>query len=255
MPSRSWKTWCAVLLTGMLAESAVARPPDPANPRVALLELYTSEGCNSCPPTDRWVSSLPRPRLVPERLVVLAFHVDYWNDLGWPDRFAQRQFTERQQALVRAGGGRTVYTPQLRLNGRDDRDPGSIEARVAHLHAEPASARLRLETARHGNRLLITAVVEPFRLHDPDTSLYLAVYENNLETAVRAGENRGRRLRHDYVVRTLFRPVAVVTGKVTRHEAQLTLPADWKLGDLGVAAFIQHNRTAEVLQATARALR
>jgi len=254
MPSRYRNTLIVALLaTALGVDAAQAAGLD--NPRVALLELYTSEGCNSCPPTDRWVSQLPRPQLVPERLVVLAFHVDYWNYLGWRDRFSQAVFTERQQTLVRANGLRTAYTPQVLLNGRDYRDFGAIESQVASVHADTAIAKIRLDSTRHGANLRIATVVEPVRLKNPDTSLYLAVYENNLETSVQAGENRGRRLHHDYVVRTLFRPTSVAAGTPTRRVEQITLPADWKTGDLGVAAFIQHNRTGEVLQAAAQPVR
>lgn len=255
MSSRHRIILVTALLAAMLGYAAISRSAGMESPRVALLELYTSEGCNSCPPMDRWVSSLPRPGLVPERLVVLAFHVDYWNYLGWRDRFSQADFTTRQQTLVRANGLRTAYTPQVVLNGRDYRNFGSIDSQVARVHAEAASAQIRLEATRHGATLRITAVVEPVRLPGPDTSLYLAVYENNLETRVKAGENRGRQLHHDYVVRTLLHPTAVAAGTPTRRVEQLTLPADWKAGDLGVAAFIQHNRTGEVLQATAQPVR
>ena len=254
MPSRFSKSLMAVLLTVVLGGSAVAQGSGPANPRVALLELYTSEGCSSCPPADRWVSSLRRPTLNPDQLVVLAFHVDYWNDLGWRDRFSQHSFTERQQALVSANGLRTAYTPQLVLNGRDFRGYGGIEKQIARLHSEPAAVRLRLETKQRGTSLRITAVAESEQPLDPDSSLYVAIYENNLETTVENGENRGRRLRHDFVVRTLFRPIPITAGKATRWEQKLSLPADWKINDLGVAAFVQHNRTAEVLQATAHAV-
>jgi len=242
----------AVVLAAVLGDTAVVQAAGADTPRVALLELYTSEGCNSCPPADHWVSSLRRLPLVPDQLVVLAFHVDYWNYLGWRDRFSQAGFTERQQQLVRANHLRTAYTPQLLLNGRDFRDYSAIESQAARLHAEAASVRLRLETKQHGTTLRITAVAEPLRPLDPDSSLYVAVFENNLESAVEAGENRGRQLRHDFVVRELFRPIAIAVNKPTRYEQELKLAADWKIRDLGVAAFVQRNRNAEVLNAVAR---
>src|SRR5512140_1829162 len=85
-----------------------------------LVELYTSEGCDSCPPADRWLrTTFPPGAATDARASVLAFHVDYWDGPGWRDRFARRDYTERQQALMRAAGTRTVYTPQLLLQGRD----------------------------------------------------------------------------------------------------------------------------------------
>lgn len=241
----------SVLLAG-LAAPAAAVAGNPANgvARVALLELYTSEGCNSCPPADRWVSSLPRS-LVPDKLVVLAFHVDYWNYLGWEDRFSQKNFTTRQQALVRANRLRTAYTPQLALNGRDYRRSGDIRAQVADINAQPAGVQIRLNASRTVSSLRITAIAEPTRTSSNEPmELYVALYENNLETEVKAGENRGERLRHDYVVRTLIGPVAVAPGKPAHWHGQIPLAGDWKLANLGLAAFVQTVGGGEVFQAT-----
>ena len=85
--------------------------------RVALLELYTSEGCDSCPPTDRWVSALATRGFAGDRVIPLAFHVDYWNYLGWKDPFAQARYTERQRFVNARVRTRTIYTPQLMLDG------------------------------------------------------------------------------------------------------------------------------------------
>jgi hypothetical protein len=201
----------AIALTGLLSSAAAAGNL----PRVALLELYTSEGCNSCPPADRWVSS--RPRLVPQKLVVLALHVDYWNDLGWKDRFSQRRFTERQQSLVRANGLHTAYTPQLVLNGRDFRGLAGIATQVAQVNAQAPRINLTLNADRQASALKVSVLATPaMQSVNGSTELYVALYENNLETRVEAGENRGRRLRHDYVVRNLIGPVALAPNKTTR---------------------------------------
>src|SRR3954471_9884154 len=89
--------------------------------RVAVLELYPSEGCNSCPPADRWLSSLPSRGMTSDRLIPLAFHVDYWDQLGWPDRMAKEQFSMRQRTQSQRNGNSFVYTPQLLLNGNEYR--------------------------------------------------------------------------------------------------------------------------------------
>jgi hypothetical protein len=239
-----------MLMTGLAAD---AGPADGDARRVTLLELYTSEGCNSCPPADRWVSALP-PRLVPEKLVVLAFHVDYWNYLGWEDRFSQRRFSERQQALVRANDLRTAYTPQLVLNGRDYRRLESIESAVARINAKPADARVVLRAEQRATSIRVAVSAELTASMTEAAALYVALYENNLETEVRAGENRGRRLRHDYVVRALTGPFPIEGGKTTRREDDFPVSDDWKTQDLGVAAFVQSDRTGEVLQAAAAPL-
>jgi len=248
-----FSTLFTIALTGLLGGTAGQTASAGNVQRVALLEFYTSEGCNSCPPTDHWVSSLPQPQFVPQRLVVLAFHVDYWNYLGWPDRFSQRRFTERQQSLVRMNGLRTAYTPQLVLNGRDFRDTDGIEKQVTLINAQAPSVNLTLRADRKDSMLKTCVSVNPATPSAPEPmELYVALYENNLASQVQAGENRGKRLLHDYVVRVLIGPVAATAAKATHHEWQIPLAADWKIADLGLAAFVQSVRTGEVLQVTTR---
>ena len=110
-----------VLLAASDAVPAAQCSATSAEHRVPLLELYTSEGCNSCPPTDRWFSSLPGKGLTARKVVALAFHVDYWNDLGWSDPFSKPQYSDRQRAASLRNKARFVYTPQLLLDGRDYR--------------------------------------------------------------------------------------------------------------------------------------
>lgn len=248
-----FNTLLTIALTGVLS-GAVGYTATAGNvPRVALLELYTSEGCNSCPPVDRWVSSLPQPQFVPQRLVVLAFHVDYWNYLGWQDRFSQQRFTERQQALVRANGLRTAYTPQLVLNGRDFRDSAGIEKQVARINAQAPSVYLTLRADKKDSTLKTSVSVNPVASSAQEPmELYVALYENNLESLVQAGENHGKRLQHDYVVRVLIGPVAVAPDKTTHQAWQIPLATDWKTADMGLAAFVQSVKTGEVLQVTTR---
>lgn len=237
-------------MTGVLSAAAGAGDGNAA--RVALLELYTSEGCNSCPPADAWVSGLS-PQLVPQKMVVLAFHVDYWNYLGWPDRFSQARFTERQQASVRYNGLRTAYTPQLLLNGRDYRERGDIDAQVARIHAQAARVQLNLNVNRSGAALNTQVAIKPTLASAAEPlQLYLAVYENNLHSDVKSGENRGRRLRHDYVVRSITGPIVVGDKDSLRWDGKLPLSAEWKTADLGVAAFVQSGKTGEILQAAAQ---
>jgi hypothetical protein len=224
--------------------------------RVALLELYTSEGCNSCPPTDRWVSELPRRGITPERVVTLAFHVDYWNYLGWPDPFSRAQFSERQRMASLRNRARVVYTPQLLLNGRDYRRGAVFDDFGDHLNAlgrGPAPARISLRMQADGSAALGvtgTATVADAAARG-GARAYLALYENNLSNDVSAGENRGKRLRHDFVVRELAGPFAVDTGGEARLRHLFSLDPRWKSGDLHVAAFVQSERSGDVLQALA----
>lgn len=173
-----------------------------------VVELYTSEGCSSCPPADRWLSALKGRSDV----LALAFHVNYWDQLGWVDRFATPESTARQHQLSRWAGSSSVYTPQIVVNGRDGR------AGVSLPKAGMAST-LGLALQRDGE--IVTAQIAaapggPARLDG-----YWAVLEDGHQSKVRAGENSGETLHHDHVVR-LYKPVAAwAAAEGTR--AQLTV--------------------------------
>lgn len=215
--------------------------------RAVLLELYTSEGCDSCPPADARLSSLKTRGDFAGRLVALAFHVDYWDRLGWQDRFGSAQFTERQYAMATLARSRRVYTPQFLRNGRDWRGGGSPLDGLRDA-APGAHIVLRIEAAGAAG-LLVSGEVVAAR---PGLEAWLALYENNLESAVRAGENTGRTLRHDYVVRRLVGPLTPDReGRLVLRQ-EIALQADWKRADLGVAAFVQTKASGEIVQALQR---
>lgn len=222
--------------------------------RVALLELYTSEGCSSCPPADRWLANLGPKGLAPARVVPLALHVDYWNYLGWTDPFSQARFTERQQAYRARGGAGTVYTPQFILNGREYRGwfrSEDLARRLENTGAQPAPATITLKLARADETTLeVTGEVSVAETAKRERlGVYIALYENNLTNDVRAGENRGERLRHDYVVRRLEGPLALPANGRLALRQHFRLVPEWKRPDLGIAAFVQGRDNGEVLQA------
>ena len=195
---------CLALATLCTAASAAAqRPPDAgcsarhAGPPPRVVELYTSEGCSSCPPADRWLSGL-RGR---SDVLALAFHVSYWDRLGWPDRFAARAHDERQAQLARRAGSRQVYTPQVVVDGADWR--GWPRLPGARAGATPAPPTLELE--RRGDR--VWATVPAASGTAAGLAGYWAVLEDRHRSRVTAGENDGETLQHDHVVR-LYEPVA-----------------------------------------------
>ena len=221
--------------------------------RVAVIELYTSEGCNSCPPADRWLSSLQARGFNADRVVPLAFHVDYWDYLGWRDRFAQAGFSARQRAQAGRGGARSVYTPQLLLNGADLRqsfmDPGLSE-RLAKANSRTAAAELRLaqRVSTTGVKIELEGrVFEQSAQKFSDT--HVALFENNLASEVRAGENIGKVLLHDFVVWEMIGPLRADGSGRLRWSGSVALPGNCKRPDLGIAAFVQDVRSGEVLQA------
>ena len=245
----------SVLLLGTLASPGVAQQLSArSEPQtVALLELYTSEGCNSCPPADVLVGSLAATGLTLDRVVSLGLHVDYWDALGWPDRFAQAIFTQRQREIAARHRTRTVYTPQLVLHGRALSTWGALAAEVQRINHTPARADLSLEvTTQAPNALAVVAhAIVPEAAARPHTQMYLALYENRLTSVVTAGENAGHTLRHDYVVRQWFGPLAIDTQGTARLQQTLSLHGDWKTSDLGLVVFVQQHQTGEVLQALA----
>ena len=245
----------SVLLLGTLAGPGVAQQLSArSGPQtVALLELYTSEGCNSCPPADVLVSSLAAQGLTLDHVVSLGLHVDYWDALGWPDRFAQAIFTQRQREIAARHRTRTVYTPQLVLHGRALSTWGALAAEVQRINNTPARADLSLEvTTQAPNALEVVAqAVVPEAAARPHIQMYLALYENRLTSVVTAGENAGHTLRHDYVVRQWRGPLAIDTQGAARLQQTLSLQRDWKTSDLGLVVFVQQPQTGEVLQTLA----
>lgn len=241
------------LLVGALpaawaANSCSARSGDSTT---ALLELYTSEGCSSCPPADRWLATLPKRGWVPDRVVPLALHVDYWNDLGWEDPYSQKIFSRRQYRLAALTGARAVYTPQFILNGDDLPHWRSLaDAAIRRVNARPARANIALTLARGTRRIEVTADIRA-KTGAGRPGMYIALYENNLVGHIEAGENRGLTLRHDFVVRRLIGPVPLDTSGGAHFAQRVDLDRGWKENDLGVAVFVQNRDNGEVWQALA----
>jgi hypothetical protein len=229
------------------AECSVASGPQ----SVALLELYTSEGCSSCPPADQWLSRLAAQGQAAIRVIPLSLHVDYWDYIGWHDSFAKPGFAARQREMAALGRLGVVYTPQVMLNGRDYRgwrNPGHFERDVDDINRLPARADIRLAMRQPGPDAIELASSAQAKIAG-NHALYVALYENDLTTAVRAGENGGATLHHDHVVREWLGPYPMSGKAAMSWQQQIRLKKEWKTKDLGVAAFVQNRATGEVLQA------
>ena len=247
----------AALMISGEADAATCSSPHRASSgssTIAIAELYTSEGCDSCPPADKWFSTLSIQK---DGVVPLAFHVDYWDYIGWKDRFANAAFSERQRESVRRQGGRTSYTPQIMLNGQDQRfwrDASRFGSSLKDIAARTPRANLTLEFAASTSGLdaALTATL-PQVADRTDAAVFLAVTENNLSSRVTAGENRGATLKHDHVVRAIFGPLGGeakdrAEGKLV-IKRPITIEQNWKRGDLSLVAFVQNLRTGEIYQA------
>ena len=244
----------AASLLLLASSAAVAGPACSAmsGPQVLpLVELFTSEGCDSCPPADRFLSATFPAGGGNPRASVLAFHVDYWDRLGWKDRFAAPTHTERQYTALRAAGGTFVYTPQLLVQGQDVA-PGKrerIPALVAAAAARAARASIALDVATDDNRVQIVRAraAMPAGAAAPHAQLWIAYTESGLVSDVKAGENRGVRLAHDHVVRAWQGPFPV-DAKGTA-DATVTIPRPAESGRMpAVVAVVLDQKTGEVLQ-------
>jgi hypothetical protein len=221
---------------------------------VALVELFTSEGCDSCPPADRWLSSSFAPGTPGDGAVALAFHVDYWDRLGWKDRFASAAWTQRQYAAASAARSDLVYTPQVLLQGRDFPDwraERKIAAAIADSGRSPARARIALAVTPQPGAMAVKISVQVPEIADrKGAAVFVALADSGLVSEVKAGENAGKRLYHDHVVRALqggigIDPSGEGTGTVT-----IPLPAETGTTTT-VVAFVQSVATGEVLQTLA----
>jgi len=220
---------------------------------VALVELYTSEGCDSCPPADRWLSSLGPGGYAPDRVVPIALHVDYWDYIGWKDPYARQAHTARQRKMAQMARSAAIYTPQVLLQGQDFRAWGSPEfdRAVARINAARAKARITLALQAGNPGVFVVDATAQLEAVSPgsDIALYLAAYENKLVSEVKAGENRGKTLPHDFVVLQWAGPFEFKAA--TRLQEHVSLPLLPKAvpGHSGVAAFVQNRANSEVLQA------
>ena len=226
-------TWAQSATPMCQARSAATAP--------TVVELYTSEGCSSCPPADQWLSTLKSQPGV----LALAFHVNYWDRLGWPDRFATPEATARQWELARLAGSPQVYTPQVVVGGRDWRVWPKLPTAAS---AAPAS-HVALTLTREGDK--VSAAVAAAPQAATRLSGYWAVLEDGHSSQVRAGENAGSTLRHDHVVR-LYKPVPPWTA-AQGGSAELTVSRGDPAFPRRVVFVVTDAASAKPLQAVALA--
>jgi hypothetical protein len=216
-----------------------------------IVELFTSEGCSSCPPADRLLGVLDEEQPVPgAQILILSEHVDYWNRLGWTDPYSAAAFSDRQQRYASALRSE-VYTPQMIVDGRVQfvgndvkRARQAIEV-AAHLPKTPIGLQ-RLEDT-------LQVKIDALPAKAVDAEVLLAIAESKLESSVDRGENAGRRLRHTAVVRrlTVLGPLQTVPFSTS---ASLRLNPAWKRENLRAVVFIQERKTLRILGAASLGL-
>lgn len=193
-----------------------------------VVELFTSQGCSSCPPADRLLSKIAKAgEVAGKRVAPLSFHVDYWNDLGWEDPYSRAAWTDRQRGYARALGDRSVYTPQLVVGGTSGM-VGSVFANVKMaIAATPYPALLAANATWTAEYVEVTATAPA------GADVFVAVWEDSQRVKVTRGENRGETLAHDRVVRRFER----VAPAGTRKSLRIPLDGTWK--SVGAIAFAQ----------------
>ena len=215
----------------------------------ALVELYTSEGCSSCPPADRRLSQLPDRELTTDKLVPIALHVDYWDYIGWRDPYAKAAFSERQHWLVNVNNQATVYTPHFFVSGRELGNWSSdLVSETRRINRQPARANVGLRSSNTKSGILSLDVQASSADVSAPLGLFVTITESKLVSQVRAGENKGATLVHDHVVREWIGPIALVNGAVTAHR-EIALGTGWNSAEIGAVGFVQNTSTGEVLQA------
>jgi hypothetical protein len=245
----------------LITLSQAASRAQPAAPVV--VELFTSEGCSSCPPADRLLERLTAAAVDGAKVVALGEHVDYWDRLGWRDRFSSAAFTNRQEVYARRFNLDSAYTPQMVVDGRAElvgSDSAGAERAIAKAAAAP-----------HGT---MTLVARPFQGRDSGgrerplspvsvsvnvanlppigrgdrADIFVAVTEDALRSDVKSGENRGRTLTHAAVVRQLT-TIGEATGPAASAETTIAVQPDWQRERLNIVAFVQQRRDRGIVAA------
>jgi hypothetical protein len=238
------KCFCFLGMLGFLAAHAAPAVFQSSERQTALVELYTSEGCSSCPPAESWLSGLKKAPGLWTDFVPVAFHVEYWDRLGWRDPWASKQFSDRQGDYVARWGGKTIYTPEFVLNGREW--PNWAGRRGAPgLSGTKAGI---LKVSQEGTNSWRASFVPPTN-GAAGYEMNVALLDSELGSDVKAGENAGRHLRHDFVALTFMKqPLANKDGG---FQGEFILDPNPKgtHGRLALAVWITRAGELEPLQA------
>jgi|SRR5580765_147854 len=231
-------------------ERAVTNTPDAHSAdkrQFVLVELFTSEGCNTCPPADRVLGILQsNSQIVPGAdVITLGFHVDYWDDGGWKDRFDSAEYTRRQQAYARQMRIDAPYTPQMVVDGSTEFVGSNAVKATDAITRSAAQPKATLGLKIDSDKLSVN--ISGLQAHT-DATVYLAVAENGLSTKVGGGENTGKALQHSSVVRNLT-TIGSIKGRENSLNVEKALPVNknWKDENLKYVVFVQENKTLKIL--------
>ncbi len=238
------------LLCSFIATTArLALAQSPATPIPVVIELFTSEGCSSCPPADRLLTELDQKQPVPGvQLIVLSEHVDYWNSLGWADPYSSREFSERQRRYAESLRISDPYTPQAVIDGRYEALGNSAPKLEAAIQQAQRAKKVPLQLQVSRSDKAIHVELRASASVPRSAEIYFAVAEDSVESKVSAGENGGHMLTHTAVVRSL-----TPGGKLAASDSAIAM--DLKTSQhwgkhLRVIAFLTDHDGGKILGAT-----
>jgi hypothetical protein len=254
----------ALILLTVAASSPRAQPARPAasaaSARVpVLVELFTSEGCSSCPPADIVLTTLiEKQPITGAEVIGLGFHVDYWDHQGWRDRFSSRMATARQNAYASSWSTEQIYTPQMVVNGARQfvgNDPRAAVSAIEEAIAQPrAQVSVLHEAGAVEGRVVLRVAVAPLAQLASKAEVWLAITEDGLVSDVQRGENARRKLAHAAVVRTFDRIGTADSASGLSLDRNITLDRGWRRETLKAVVLVQDGRSRRVLGAAVRPL-
>jgi len=242
----------AIIIASIMAMNVTKEVTPEATPEISthevtaenftVVELFTSQGCHSCPPADRLLSSLVTEAADNGKTIYpLSFHVDYWNYLGWKDPYSESEFSDRQRRYARRLNS-SVYTPQMVFNGESEAvgsRPDKVQRHLKNSLKKMNNSGIQIQATSEGNKIDVAYSVNDA---PKNTVLNIALVERNISDQIKRGENRGKELHHDNVVR-VFK-----TQKATQAEREVSIkvPTDVDLSQSSIIAFLQNEKTLEI---------
>jgi hypothetical protein len=233
-----------------------ATDPLPKGKSVVVLELFTSQGCSSCPPADRVLTKIGKDPDLAGRVIPLAYHVDYWDYIGWKDPFASELWSNRQRDYAhKAFETRRIYTPQIVINGRSHlvgSNASAVHQNIVKAAAAPNAAQISATRTPDGKGIKISATAVLGEDAAAPLRVVVVVYENKLTTRVTRGENTGRTLENDHIVRKLIGAGSVSgkAGSSVTVDTTVVLDPTWKAGNVGFVVMLQDPKSMAILGAT-----
>jgi len=231
--------------TQQTKQNQQTKPVETKAKSAVLVELFTSEGCSSCPPADRVLSRLEKEQSNADaQIITLAFHVDYWNYLGWKDEFSQKHFSDRQNGYAARFNMDSIYTPQMVVDGETQFVGSNLGTAQKAITDSAKNQKANVEISNASDKIKVK--ISDLPAHD-ESYVWLAVAEDDLKTNVRRGENVGKTLDHVSVVREMILIGNLLpAAKTFESETALQFNSAWKKENLKFVVFVQGKDSKKV---------